>query len=169
METFFALLAICKGNSPVPNSLHKDEWRGALLFSLICVWINGRVNNREAGAFRCYRVHYDVSVMNINFTHCGLVTPYGVRHLVLYWFRCLLDTQLVKSWIQLSVLTYFQLTLVKQISVKFYWTFKVLIRRRPFENAICDISAILFFPSHVEHSSSVWYNTGDFSCQRLGK
>ena len=42
---------------------HKDQWRGALMFSLICVWINGWVNNREAGDFRRYRAHYVVIVM----------------------------------------------------------------------------------------------------------
>ena len=42
---------------------HKGQWRGALLFSLICVWINGWVNNREAGDLRRYRAHYDVIVM----------------------------------------------------------------------------------------------------------
>ena len=50
--------------SPV-NSLHKGQWRGALMFSLICVWINVWVNNREAGDLRCHHVHYDVTVMNI--------------------------------------------------------------------------------------------------------
>ena len=46
MEPFSALLALCAGNSPVPvNSPHKGQWRGALMFSLICVWINGWVNN----------------------------------------------------------------------------------------------------------------------------
>ena len=34
--------------SPV-NSPHKGQWRGALMFSLICVWINGWENNRELG------------------------------------------------------------------------------------------------------------------------
>ena len=64
METFSALLAICVGNSPVPvNSPHKGLWRGALMFSLICVWINGWVNNREAGDLRHYPAHYDVIVM----------------------------------------------------------------------------------------------------------
>ena len=48
--------------SPV-NSPHKGQWRGALMFSLICVWINGWVNNREAGDLRHYRGHYDVIVM----------------------------------------------------------------------------------------------------------
>ena len=44
--------------SPV-NSPHKGQWRGALIFSLICVWINGWVNKRKAGDLRRYRVHYD--------------------------------------------------------------------------------------------------------------
>ena len=62
METFSALLAICTGNSPV-NSLHKGQWRGALMFSLICARINGWVNNRDAGDLRRHRTHYDVIVM----------------------------------------------------------------------------------------------------------
>ena len=37
MGTFSALLAICAGNSPVTAG----QLRGALMFSLICVWING--------------------------------------------------------------------------------------------------------------------------------
>ena len=41
----------------------KGQWRGALMFSVICVWINGWLNNREAGDLRCYRTHYDVIVM----------------------------------------------------------------------------------------------------------
>ena len=49
--------------SPV-NSPHKGQWRGALMFSLICVWINAWVNNRDAGDLRRYRVHYDVTVMS---------------------------------------------------------------------------------------------------------
>ena len=48
--------------SPV-NSPHKGQWRGALMFSLIWVWINGWVNNGEAGDLRRYRAHYDVLVM----------------------------------------------------------------------------------------------------------
>ena len=31
-----------------------------LMFSLICAWINGWINNREAGDLRRHRVHYDV-------------------------------------------------------------------------------------------------------------
>ena len=45
------------------NSPHKGQWRGAFVFSLMCVWINGWVNNREAGYLRRYRAHCDVTVM----------------------------------------------------------------------------------------------------------
>ena len=64
METFSALLAICAGNFLV-NSPHKGQWRGTLMFSLICARINCWVNNREAGDFRRHRAHYDVIVMTL--------------------------------------------------------------------------------------------------------
>ena len=44
------------------NSPHKGQWRGALMFSLICVWINGWVNT---GDLRRYRAHCDVIVMDL--------------------------------------------------------------------------------------------------------
>ena len=49
--------------SPV-NSPHKGQWRGALMFSLICARINGWVNNREAGDWRRHRAYYAVTVMS---------------------------------------------------------------------------------------------------------
>ena len=49
--------------SPV-NSPHKGQWRGALMFSLIYVWISGWVNNREAGDLRRHRAHFGGIVMN---------------------------------------------------------------------------------------------------------
>ena len=52
--------------SPV-NSPHKGQWRGALMFSLICTRINRWVNNGEAGDLRRHRAHYDVTVMNCIF------------------------------------------------------------------------------------------------------
>ena len=55
------------------NSPHKGQWRGPFMFSLICVWTNDWVNNREAGDLRRYRAHYDVIV-----TVCRLL---GVKRL----------------------------------------------------------------------------------------
>ena len=42
---------------------HKGQWRGALMFFFICVWIKGWVNNREAGDLRRYCARCDVTVM----------------------------------------------------------------------------------------------------------
>ena len=87
METFSALLAICAGNSPAPGEFPaKGQWGGALMFSLIYVWINGWVNNRKAGDLRRYRAHYDVTVMNekILNLHCWLE-----HHSELYVCLCL--------------------------------------------------------------------------------
>ena len=59
METLSALLAICAGNSPVPGEFpsQRPVTRSFDVF-FICVCINGRVNNREAGDLRRYRIHY---------------------------------------------------------------------------------------------------------------
>ena len=56
------------------NSPHKGQRRGALVFSLICAWINAWANNREAVDLRRHRAHYDVTVM-----YC--VYPY-------LWYNC---------------------------------------------------------------------------------
>ena len=49
------------------NSPHKGQWRGALMFSLICAWINDWVNNREAGDLRRHLAHCDVIVMQYEY------------------------------------------------------------------------------------------------------
>ena len=48
--------------SPV-NSPHKGQWRGALMFSLICTSTNGWANHRDDGDLRRHRAHYDVTVI----------------------------------------------------------------------------------------------------------
>ena len=58
-------------NWPFVGGIHRSRWiprtkgqlRGALMFSLICVWINGQVNNSEVGDLRLHRGHYDVIVI----------------------------------------------------------------------------------------------------------
>ena len=64
METFSALLAFCAGihRSPM-NSPHKGQWRGALMFSVICTRINGCANDGDAGDLRRHLAHYDVIIM----------------------------------------------------------------------------------------------------------
>ena len=50
--------------SPV-DSPHDDQWRGALMFSVICAWTSGWANNRDSCDFRRHRAHYNVIVMHI--------------------------------------------------------------------------------------------------------
>ena len=64
METFSALLVTCAGNSPVTDeSPHKVQWQGALVFYLICSWINSWVKNGVTGHLGRHRTHHDVTVM----------------------------------------------------------------------------------------------------------
>ena len=84
MAKFSVLLALCAGNSPVTdlNSPHKGQWRGVLMFSLICAWTNGWVINPCVGDFRRHCVHYDVTVMiprrvNFGFTLQGPMSHLG--------------------------------------------------------------------------------------------
>ena len=52
---------------PPVNSPHKGQWRWALMFSFICAWRNGWVNNCEAGDSRRRRAYYDATVMALPF------------------------------------------------------------------------------------------------------
>ena len=64
METFSASLPFVRGiHRLTVSSPHKGQWRGALMFSLVCAWVNALVNNREARDLRRHRAHYDVVVM----------------------------------------------------------------------------------------------------------
>ena len=72
----------------------KGQWRGALMFSLICVWINDWVNNREAGDLRRYRGHYDVYVMFSNFFGYDIIKISNIRIIDSFvWgiHQCLMD------------------------------------------------------------------------------
>ena len=123
--------------SPV-NSPHKGQWRGALMFSLICVWINDWVNNREDGQLRRYRAHYDVIVMpwetrfalkrmtTIHFqSQCwtrsmlpyGVTGPQGVNYhifIVCGWYACMMKWNLF--------ITLFLQNIHKRHSVAHQWT-----------------------------------------------
>ena len=52
------------GHQWIPRT--KGQRRRALMFYLFCAWINGGINNREAGDLRCHRTHHGVTVMSGN-------------------------------------------------------------------------------------------------------
>ena len=71
--------------SPV-NSPHKGQWHGALMFSFICVRINGWVNNREVGDLRRYRnVQQWYRYLK---GYLPITTPSTARHMKIYlvWY-----------------------------------------------------------------------------------
>ena len=64
METFRALPALCEGiHWSLVDSPHKGQWRGILMFSLICAWTNGWANNQDVGDLKHHRTHYCITVM----------------------------------------------------------------------------------------------------------
>ena len=91
--------------SPV-NSPHKGQWRGALMFSLICTRINDWVNNREAGDLRRHRGHYDVNVMlNINWLSAVMTiyvccATWFMWHCRLSWVSIIIADDLAPYWRQ---------------------------------------------------------------------
>ena len=62
------------------NSPHKGQYRGALMFSLICAWTNHWLNNRDAGDLRRHLVHWDVIVMRILCVIMWILVPCDIVH-----------------------------------------------------------------------------------------
>ena len=84
METFFALLALCVGNSPVTGELPAQSpvMRIFDVF-LICSWINDWVNNREGGDPRRHCAHNNVIIVNFQFyPFLTLLTLQYLDHMV---------------------------------------------------------------------------------------
>ena len=83
---------------------HKGQRRGALMFSLICAWMNGWVNTLGVGDLRRHRAHYDVTVMVVS-----CVKMFLVHHLLhsVQWSS-------IKKWT--ITIGYFSLSAVMVIS-----------------------------------------------------
>ena len=79
------------------NSPHKGQWRGALMFSLICACINGCVSNRTAGDLRCHHTQYDVTVMIAEIWKLWSIGSH--LYYCLYHTVCLKVTFLYHIWI----------------------------------------------------------------------
>ena len=56
-----------RGNPRYPVDFpHKGEWRGALMFSVICAWTNGWADNRNPGDLTRLCSHYNVIAIEAN-------------------------------------------------------------------------------------------------------
>ena len=180
METFSTLLAICVGNSPLlVNSPHKGQWRGALMFSLICVWISGWVNSREAGALRCHRAHYGAIVMITpsmilahwiplkkknqyrNKLSFDDVLWYSINSKLLWTLMmyCHKETRIFSNdpltdWDQVTDICISKLTIIdSNLGNKFQWNLKwnsyIFIQENAFGNVVCEMAANLSRPQCV--------------------
>ena len=58
----------------------KGQLCGALMFYLICSWINGWVNNGEAGDLRRHCAHYDVTVMKTSSIYVWIIDTSAICH-----------------------------------------------------------------------------------------
>ena len=150
--------------SPV-NSLHRGQWRGALMFSFICVWINGWINIREAGDLRRYRAHYDVIVMNaerilknLDLAHRYRMFRNGrVDKCDFFRFEFWLTTMTI--WLPSHYLRQCWNIANWTLRNKLKWIFNrdtsIFIEENTFENVVCEVSAILFRPRCVNHLPGV--------------
>ena len=82
---------------------HKGQWRGALMFSLICDW----VHNQDAGDLGRHRAHYDVTVMKYLALSFGMVVLKFIHSgaswsRVLSFFGYLMNTSM-PSWYGICV------------------------------------------------------------------
>ena len=127
METFSALLAMCAENSPITvNSPQKGQWHGSLVFSLICAWINGWVNNGEAGDLRRHRTHYDVIVMGFHGSH--VESMHGPMFIFCFLFSVLTRKCYIFNWrclyqyeFEFEIIVWFMWLLFHSITDPFYY------------------------------------------------
>ena len=131
--------------SPV-NWPHKGQWRGALMFSLICVWINGWVNNRKGGDMRRYRAHYDVIVMSVYWFTVELVTPYGLTFLCQHFSGNGLSPVRRQAIIWTNVVLLFTGHWGKSFSEFWIKIPTFLLRKKSFEITVCKMLLVLLRP-----------------------
>ena len=122
METFFVLLAICAGNSPVTGEFPAQKpvmWSFDVFFQLC---LNKRLSKHEAGDLRCHRAYYDVIVMNLgkiilfeegigNMSNILSRLPRVNQDMIRYWNLCLIIRQILPK--QLSAAVTFDLEINK--------------------------------------------------------
>ena len=128
------------------NSPHKGQWRGALMFSLICTRVHGWVNNGEAGDLRRHRAHYDVTVMR---DVCNIISDWTalqrnpaafamiLKHISGHCFRfCQPLAQNTNSIIKLKLMSIFAPTIQSPVMyydglwIRFHKHLRILLRWR---------------------------------------
>ena len=108
------------------NSPQKGQWREALMFSLICAWMNDWVNSREAVDLRRHRTNYDVTVMRLHIPNSLLR---GFIYLLLIISNCTLVFIIIIVIWEIHSHSYVS-RLQRNLAVEDYWS--NLLRSLPF-------------------------------------
>ena len=126
------------------DSPHKGQWCRALMFSLICAWINDWANNRDAGGLKGHRTHCDATIMHMatiqfprifprfngddfsllcfTYSHCLLILLWIASHWV-HWRTVWISKKICLEWTLLQ-----QECLFVMNTRRFYmWTFEQLL------------------------------------------
>ena len=78
--------------SPV-NFPHRGQWRGSLMFSLICAWTDTWANSRGPGDWRWHRAHYDITSTNLGLPgHIESWQPNATAAPVQFWYDMIVLT-----------------------------------------------------------------------------
>ena len=101
------------------------------MFSSICVWINGWINNRKAGDLRPHRAHYDVIVINTTFRTVAL-------NVILCW-----NWPCHETWDSFSIYCYISVVTHVTTSLS-YWLRSCWATDKKRALNVCDIRVILF-------------------------
>ena len=99
------------GHRWIPHTRASDSELSC--FYLICVWINGWVNNGEAGDLRRHRAHYDI-IMTLKWRHMRVMA-----------------SQITITRTRLFIGQFAQATNKRNIKASLHWLFESGINRRP--------------------------------------
>ena len=122
------------------NSPRKGHWRGALIFSLVCAWINGWVNNREAGDLRCHSAHYVIhsnvleNILKNEFNFHRLTYKDQVTHI------CVCKLKL--SLVQIMACRLFGADIIWISTWNFIRNLTIFSQEDTSENVVCKMTAI---------------------------
>ena len=97
----------------------EGQWRGALMFSLICAWTNGLVNKGDADDLRRHRAHYDVTVMYQTILRCTLIV---ITHMFFFKFFITfsLEQELTCHWLIVYINSCIRWNTIK-VGVGYLW------------------------------------------------
>ena len=131
------------------NSPNKGQWCGALMFSLICAWRNGWVNNREAGDLRRQRAHHDVIVMTYHFVlHIQFGTDMIAKQSLLHFWGLFMK----RYWCYLHLLHHYYISTTANIC---YVTWL-----KPHFLIFCwGELAYMYGMKYSNYVSLIWYST----------